>query len=402
MRRQILGGLVLAATLVVTAVAPGIAQAAPTAASQADVSTTPADIGRLAPGTIIGTPRPVTVPAFGIPLPVQAWQLDYRSNDTNDNPIVATTTVLIPPGGPPAPRPLISYQAIINSVDPDCSPSHTLLNGTLKDIFQILFPLLRGWVVSVPDHQGPNAAYGAGDLASKVVLDGVRATENFKPAGSGLTADSPVGLWGYSGGGFSTAWTAEQAQNYAPELNLKGSAEGGVPVDFYHLVSSNVGGSAFGLLFASAIGLNKEYPSMDFYSLLNDRGKALAASISQDCVHDVLRAAPGLTFDDLTIQKDAIHLPQISTAIDANSLGKVAPAKPVLLYQSTADSSVPTPDVDVLYGKYCQEGATVDYQKIPFPDHVTVAILAIPNVMTFFDGRFANAPPVSTCPRPTG
>lgn len=251
----------------------------------------------------------MTVPAFGIPLPAQAWQLDYRSNDTLNRPIVATTTLMIPPGAPPGPRALISYQAIVNSVDPDCSPSHNLLNGTLKDIFMLQFPLLRGWAVSVPDHQGPNAAYGAGDLASKIVLDGVRAVESFAPAG--LTGkDTPLRLWGYSGGGLSTAWTAEQAQSYAPELNLKGSAAGGVPVDFYHLVSSNVGGSAFGLLFASAVGLNKEYPDMNFDSLLNPKGTALAASISNDCVHDVHRAAPGLTFDDLTIQKDAIHRPK--------------------------------------------------------------------------------------------
>ena len=207
MRRKMLGGMVLAATLAVTGAGPGLAQAAPAAASSADTFyTPPSDLASLAPGAVIRS-RTVDVPAYGIPLPVQAWQLLYRSNNTEGTAIAATTTVIIPPGKPAGPRPLISYQAIINALDPECSSSRTVPSGGLDEIFMLLWPLLRGLAVSVPDHAGPASNYGAGRLDGQVTLDGVRAAEHFAPAELG--PDTPVGLWGYSGGGFSTAWAAE-------------------------------------------------------------------------------------------------------------------------------------------------------------------------------------------------
>ncbi len=51
----------------------------------------------------------------------------------------------------------------------------------------------------------------------------------FEPAA--LSADAPVGLWGYSGGGQATAWAAEQHPTCAPEIRLAAVAAGGVPTD---------------------------------------------------------------------------------------------------------------------------------------------------------------------------
>ena len=42
----------------------------------------------------------------------------------------------------------------------------------------------------------------------------------------GLSADAPVGLWGYSGGGLATAWAAEVCAGYAPELDIVGAVLG--------------------------------------------------------------------------------------------------------------------------------------------------------------------------------
>jgi triacylglycerol lipase len=162
----------------------------------------------------------------------------------------------------------------------------------------LLWPLLRGWAVSVPDHAGPDSNYGAGRLGGQVTLDGVRAAEHFAPAELG--PDTPVGLWGYSGGGFSTAWAAELQPSYAPELNVVGSAEGGVPADFNDLINTNKGSGAFGLVFAAAVGLSREYPAMGLSSLLNPRGLQLQNQISTLCVGRLLTVAPGLSFNDLT------------------------------------------------------------------------------------------------------
>ena len=314
----------LAATLAVTGAGPVLAQPAPAAASSADTFyTPPSDLASLAAGAVIRS-RPVGAPAYGIPLPVQAWQLVYRSNDTEGTAIAATTTVIIPPGKPAGPRPLISYQAIINALDPECSPSRTVPGGGLDEIFMLLWPLLRGWAVSVPDHAGPDSNYGAGRLGGQVTLDGVRAAERFAPAELG--PDTPVGLWGYSGGGFSTAWAAELQPSYAPELNVVGSAEGGVPADFNDLINATTGSGAFGLVFAAAVGLSREYPAMGLSSVLNPRGLQLQNQISTLCVSRLLTVAPSLSFNDLTKDPNALDLPQVRDVITANTPGKTVPA----------------------------------------------------------------------------
>ena len=52
-------------------------------------------------------------------------------------------------------------------------------------------------------------AYTAGWLAARTVLDGIRAAIAFEPAGL-AGGETPIGLWGYSGGGQATAWAVEQ------------------------------------------------------------------------------------------------------------------------------------------------------------------------------------------------
>ncbi len=62
-------------------------------------------------------------------------------------------------------------------------------------------------------------------LVARFVLDGVRAAVAFEPAG--LDAATPVGLWGYSGGGQVTLFAAEQQPTYAPEFNVVAVVAGG-------------------------------------------------------------------------------------------------------------------------------------------------------------------------------
>ena len=63
--------------------------------------------------------------------------------------------------------------------------------------------LQRGWTIALPDHLGPNSAYGAARLGGQITLDGIRAVQRVSRLRSGA---SPVGIAGYSGGGMATAW----------------------------------------------------------------------------------------------------------------------------------------------------------------------------------------------------
>ena len=78
---------------------------------------------------------------------------------------------------------------------------------TIVEFDAALLALGQGWAVALPDHQGPNMAYAAGPLGARITLDGIRAAKRFAPIGVG--DDSPVGLYGYSGGAIVTGRPSE-------------------------------------------------------------------------------------------------------------------------------------------------------------------------------------------------
>lgn len=189
------------------------------------------------PGEIIAA-RQVRVANLGlIPVNVDAWQISYRSNDSRDQPIPAVATVLKPRGS--APDKLVSMQIAEDSLAGYCAPSYAIQHFSAGPFLgQIVAPaefviaqgaLQQGWAVVIPDHEGPNNAYAAGPLAGRITLDGVRAARDFEPMR--LSPQTRIGLYGYSGGAIATGHAAELKSTYAPELNIVGAAEGGVPAD---------------------------------------------------------------------------------------------------------------------------------------------------------------------------
>src|SRR5688572_6259793 len=138
-----------------------------------------------APGTVLRS-RPVNVAALGIPLPIfKAWQVLYRSADAQGDPTATVATIIVPiTKAPPGGRPLVSYQPAQDSLTRECAPSYTIQQGTEKEEPQLLLPaLLRGSAVVVSDYEGPESQWAAALQAGHAVLDGVRATLKFAPAG---------------------------------------------------------------------------------------------------------------------------------------------------------------------------------------------------------------------------
>ena len=76
--------------------------------------------------------RPIMALAYGVPLPVQAWQILTRSNDTKNRPVAVVATLMVPmaPYLGAGPRPLLSYQVAINSLGDQCIPSYSLRSGS--------------------------------------------------------------------------------------------------------------------------------------------------------------------------------------------------------------------------------------------------------------------------------
>ncbi len=388
-------GLLAAAGALALAL-PGAARAQAIPPPDADAFyTTPAGLEGQAPGTVLRS-REVVVTGGGVPIPARSWQILYRSNDSKGRPIPAVSTIIVPLTPYPGKRPVLSYQTAIDSLASQCNPSYTLRTGTEKELSAIAPVLESGWAVVVTDFEGPRYAYGAGLVAGRTTLDGLRGALRFEPAGLG-GIDAPVGMWGYSGGGQATAWALEQQPSYAPELNVKGVAAGGVPLDLEQVARQIDGGLFFGVYFAVSVGLDREFGELEIDSLLNKKGKALKEKIGKQCAGELVTGYPNQRMSDYTTVPDVLTVPRVRKVLEANRLGKATPKAPLFIYHTVLDQLIPVAGPDALVAEYCREGATVFYQRDAAGEHVGYAVAGAPAAIAYLTARFADVPAPTNC-----
>ncbi|AYF76913.1 lipase [Nocardia yunnanensis] len=350
----------------------------------------PADLAGHAPGEVLRS-RPVgTHPWPG----ATVWQLLFRSTDSHGGPIAAVTTLITP--GPGA-RPLVSYQPFVNSLGTRCAPSHSLFDGGMQESGALGLMLARGWAVAVPDHLGPTSAYGASRLGGQITLDGIRAVEGFAPAG---LQGAPVGLIGYSGGAMSTGFAAALAPEYAPELPIVGVAQGGLPVN-PGKVALQIGDRPhplFGLGFAVAMGLQREYPEeMPLDRALTPAGFALRDQLANVCTDQIITAGAGHSvgeFFTAGMQSD----PVLIATMHANALETFpgVPRAPIYQWHGGNDQ-VPLDQALATAGRYCAAGTPVLFDVIPGADHAGAIVPGAMKAAGYLADRFAGLPAPANC-----
>lgn len=351
------------------------------------------DLGAHADGDVLDS-RQVAAPGFP---GADAWQIRYRSTNSAGDPIAAMTTVLVPAGAAPD-APLVSYQPFVNALGLQCAPSHQLFDGGLAEAPALNLLLARGWAVAVPDHLGPTSAYGAAELGGRLVLDGVRAVQRLPEANLGA---SPVGLAGYSGGGMATGFAAALAPSYAPELPIVGAAAGGTPANIGALADNfaDAPSDAFGLGFAAAIGIEREYPVRSpLGDALNDDGRALRAQMSTQCTDDILRTGANRSLDQVTDVPELLKEPTARAVLDENSLQMApeVPKAPMYFWHGASDAWVDMGPVREAAGRYCAAGVPVQFDVLPGADHGT-AMAGAAGAFGYLGDRFAGVPAPSNC-----
>jgi len=353
-------------------------------------------LDHVAPGTVLRY-RPITPVAYrALPVAAQGWQLMFRSSDTHGRPVASVTTVLVPDNAPASGRVLLSYQTAYDALTNRCAPSYRIIRGEENEHAAFLLGLLRGWVVVTGDYEGLEAQWAAGINSGQGVLDGIRAALQFEPAG--LAPDTPVGLWGYSGGGYATLWAGELHQSYAPELNFKGLAAGGAPADIGHTATSLDGGPFAGVYFGGVVGMSRAYPEFDFDSYLNEAGKAMVADIGSKCVNDFLVGAYSFhRMSEYINVPDLLELPEAQQVLAQNRLGQYTPDAPLYYYHAVLDYLNPSADADALMAKYCTAGVVVNYEKVIAGEHITPVATSALTAVSYLADRFAGLPAPGNC-----
>lgn len=353
----------------------------------------------LAPGTLLDS-RPITVRALAIPVPVKAWQLKYLSRDTKGEPAANIATVVKPMTEPaPGSRKLVSYQTAYDGLSADCAPSYAMATGIAPPAYEqaAMLPLLtQGHTVVTSDYEGPEYQWGAGINSGRGVLDGIRAAQNFAPAGLEGAA-TPTAMWGYSGGALASQWANELQPEYAPELNIAGVAAGGVPADLEPIARAIDGGPMSGIYLAAATGLSRAYPEIDTGELFNDKGERMMADIGKQCIGTFSAAYAFKNMSDYVTVPELLDVPAVKQVMAENRMGSREPGAPTYIYQGNVDELTITPPVDKLVRTYCAKGSPVQYQKIP-GEHLSTAGTGVPGALAYLKDRLAGKPAPSNCP----
>ena len=375
------------------------ASALPSPITDDDFFNRPADIDALAPGSII---RSRTVDLVDLTFPAtDATQIMVRSNDSHDRPIAATATLIVPSvhWGGPGTRPVVVSNQAIDSLGAKCTPSYKMLHA--PDGLELppltALSLWHGYAVLVPDHEGPNMAYGAGVLAAHTILDAVRGMRQVPGAG---LAESPVVLTGYSGGAIATGWAAQLAPSYAPDLELAGFAAGGTPADLGALAATMDGTLGSGLYAAAALGLAREYPQL--LTAVNEIGRlAVQSELRNLCdteataIGAAMLPVAAYTFPGV---QDALVVQRV---LDATRMGEAKPAAPGLLYHGSSavalgDEFIPESAAKSLWRDWCELGANIRYEPVA-GEHMIASIVAAPMLMVWIAARFAGEPAIGNC-----
>jgi len=385
------------------------AGSAPPLPEQDSFFAAPSDQDDYAPGDVIRS-RPVTVKAFELPLPFKAWQLIYRTSDRNDEPTVTATTLIVPTTAwrGPGSRPVVSYQTAEDGVSTRCAPSYALtagarggFSGSYSESPIIVSALLQGWALSVPDYEGMESQFLVADVAAKGVLDGLRASRRFATAG---LKDSPLAIWGYSGGAFASANAAQLQRSYAPELPIKAVTLGGLLGNVRDTIRAFDGSVAGSAIPMGMHGFDRAFPDMKIRSRLNALGQKYYDLEANDCLFDAVPRRPFMKVVKIEGEPGMLDKPDVLAMLDANSpLHRPGvPTAPVYEYHTVLDEFAPIKPARAVLRAYCAAGVPVQHDAKLVGEHLTEIALGAPGAVLFMKHRFAGDTPKNTCARIPG
>ncbi|UGY92959.1 lipase family protein [Streptomyces gobiensis] len=318
----------------------------------------------------------------------RSWKVHYRSTTATGQPNVVSGTVIVPNDGKTGDRPIVTYAVGTVGLADQCAPSHTFPSGLTKEGSLIQQALQRGWAVAVTDYEGLGTpgthTYTVGRSAGHAVLDAARAAQRLPEAG--LSAESPVGIMGYSQGGQASSWAAELHDQYAPELNVKGTATGGVPRDLMEVAKFNDGNMGSGLIAMAAVGYDAAFPELDLNKYLNARGKLQRKIAETQCVELAAGTWPFGRIEDITTT-NPLNEPDWQQRLNESKLGTHAPKAPVFLYHGVVDTLIPYTSGTQLRDDWNARGAEVTWKSLPL-EHVSGAIAGSPLAMAWLADRF--------------
>ncbi|KAF2791184.1 lipase [Melanomma pulvis-pyrius CBS 109.77] len=301
-----------------------------------------------------------------------AYHILYRTTSTRYRPSYAVTTLYVPKT--PSGKALLSYQYPYNTPDVDRSPSYDFYVAPPADLGEALG---LGWLVNVPDHQGPVGVGGMGVGQGLATLDSVRATLSMGTH-IGLHDDARYAMWGYSGGSIASEWAAELQAQYAPELHFSGMAIGGTPTNISSVWVETNGTPYAGMVPLGSTVVTKVYP--EAYAYLVDHLKVAGPHNRTEFLRVLHMSAPeafaffaGQDMWDYFVDGRAVfEAPILRHLVDGTFYMGYhgVPQMPVFMYHAIHDEVALIGLAEQLRERFCRVHVDILFERNTVGDHI--------------------------------
>ena len=339
-----------------------------------------------------------------------AYQLLYRtSQNTPDQPDHTVTTILVPHNAK-------KNSLVVGSVAQDangkqCTPSagytynsETNIVFMLDEAFFLQY-LQEGYTMTIPDKEGPKNAFAAGRMEGYMTLEAIRATLAFSKLG--LSKNTRVAGYGYSGGSITLGWASSLKPAYAPELNVIGWAYGGTPSNLSGTVEKLDGTVFSGLVAGGIAGVSDVYPKVHSYldTVLTPTGFDALQFCREHCLTDIILKYPFESFKSTKFQKrgqDVFDDPNVQTMFTELTMGLKShetPDAPVYMYHGQHDEIIPYGDAMKTARAWCRNGAQIQFMSYSHQEmgHFVTEITGSVPAFHFIRDRFNNKELPSGC-----
>ena len=311
------------------------------------------------------------------------YQSFYRTNTATGSPDATVATVFLPKN-PSTSTKIFAFSTWEDSTQVDCAPSWAFVKNSDSSNTGILqydassaipWALSNGWYVVSSDYLGSQSAFIAGFQEGRALLDGIRATKN----GLGLANNAAIVMAGYSGAGHATAWAAELAPSYAPDLNIAGAAIGGAVYDSRNVLKAISGGqysTYITLSLVGLVGLGQAYSDFGSYirGAATDLGRNFMQQAGSVCLYTLPSSWSYKNITQLlTNGEAALYTSTANSTLTKESLltssSRSVATLPRLIYHGTADQIAVFADSQTYVNQQCAKGANIRYIKYAGADH---------------------------------
>jgi len=339
------------------------------------------------PGTILKS-EPLTVAG----LHGSMSRIMYLSTSVKGDSIAVTGLIAIPDTPAPAGgRRIITWAHGTTGIADSCAPSlepdeFTTMANVLLD---------AGYIVVATDYEGMGTPgrhpYIAGNSEAYGTLDIVKAAQTFP----GADASKQYVIWGHSQGGHAALFAGDDAQDYAPDLELKGVVAGAPPSQLL-LINAALQQSPYKYYIAmAAAGLNAAYGDVEapLDAVLTAEGLDFVANVDTYCAGDLYKAAEGVDFSALQ-KADPATVPAWNELLRSNDPANFTEPipQPLLIIHGGNDEQIPVTSSAVLFGQLCANGQVAQRWVFDGQSHAGVIVPSAAPMMQWIADRFAGEP----------